>query len=66
MLVPFRVSRPPPALADTICTPGALKVGSVFEKFATLNCPPCCCRAPTATTSSAAAGIETEISNSGR
>lgn len=61
MLVPLSASRPPPDLAETMFTPGALTSARLFEKSATLRCSPSRPTAATERTSSAAAGREAAI-----
>src|SRR3546814_179875 len=55
MLVPLRASRPPPARAESIWTPGALTRAMLFEKSATASRSPPRPTAATEITSSAAA-----------
>src|SRR5262245_40142732 len=62
MLVPLSVRRPPPAWAERTPTPGALTSGRVFENGATTKPLADWPSATTATTPSAAAGMDTAIS----
>ena len=59
MLVPLRLRKPPPTLAERMSTPGAAICGRVLEKGAIANLPAASRPiAPTETTLSAAAGLE--------